>query len=304
MPPAFHVDKAVVVDFGLHGAHLPRQRALSKDKVQFRQNPLIFKQRTRLTGYGVGKLRQYLFDFGLFFPHQAAQIVVDLDNRHRLDKERRAAGGLVVHNARHLRTIFRAHRQHIAPLPHGDERVLQILGHRFGMQIAVQSIADALVGGANFAAHRSQRGAGTVRNFIFRKDRAENFVFQIAHREQRARQIRNVRRFALLFLFVDEHPPHGARGLHQACALQKLLGRQNTAHAGAPNRGADVVKGRNRLYAGARHNRRGLFGFGLQALHGGKVALRHKGRASLLAHLRGSLFHQHFPDLVKLQDSQ
>ena len=51
MPPAFNVDKAVVVDFGLHGAHLPRQRALGKDKVQFRQNPLIFKQRTRLTGY-------------------------------------------------------------------------------------------------------------------------------------------------------------------------------------------------------------------------------------------------------------
>ena len=83
-------------------------------------------------GYGfhlpvhvVGQCHQHAFDLAGFLDDQFAEPVVELHDAHGFDENRGAAGGLIVDHALHLAAVVHAYGDHVSPVPHGDDRILQ-----------------------------------------------------------------------------------------------------------------------------------------------------------------------------------
>lgn len=209
-----------------------------------------------------------------------------------------------MHDARHLRAVLRAHGQHVAPLAHGDDGVLQIARHGAGVQVAVELVADAIVCRADLAAHGGQAGACGVRDLLLGEDGGKDLLLQPAHGVQRARQAHKVRGFRLLrlVLFPDERAADGARGLHQPRAEQKVLGREDSPDLGPGDLRLHVVKGGDGLHARARHERRRLLGLRLHPFDLPDVADGDERGAARLAQARRRPLHKHVPNLIKFQD--
>ena len=99
---------------------------LGKNKVQLCQKLLIGAY---LLGIGSGliaQVRQHGFDLFFLLRFQFPKLIVQLDNGHRLNEQRGACGRLVMDHAGYLAFMFGFYRQTVAPVPHGDDRVLKV----------------------------------------------------------------------------------------------------------------------------------------------------------------------------------
>ena len=122
---AVHVHHALVRHHGLDRFHALRQLGAGEDEVRRAQpvdEPLQLGQ-GRV--HRVGERGQHLEDQRLLLPLDLDQLVVVVDHRLRLHEERRPALAAIVHDAPEARLGAREHRQHVAPVAHGDVALLE-----------------------------------------------------------------------------------------------------------------------------------------------------------------------------------
>ena len=106
-------------------------------------------------------------DLKLFLGRELAQLVVGLDGRHRLDKERHARGGDVVHESRHGALVVCLDRDDIAVRAHGNDRLLQGPGIAGRGDDLLQRVARPRGRRAHIPPDRGEICRGAVRDLIF-----------------------------------------------------------------------------------------------------------------------------------------
>ena len=226
MAAANDFDSALAVDLGLHGEHLPRQRRLGKRKVKLRENRQVVGHRGRIRRHLCGQHPQNPFDLRALAGDELLELVADLHNRHRLHEDRRAGGGLIVHDARHHGAVLLLDRQDIPVAAHGDDRFLQIFGVRRAVDHAVQALAHALVAGAHLAADGKQLRAGAVRNLLLADDRIADGLLHIFERRQARGVCRDHRRASAV---IDQRIAAGARRAQRSADVhQRARGQRRT----------------------------------------------------------------------------
>ena len=80
---------------------------------------------SRIAADRIGQLGQNAGDLLLLGQLKLAPLIVQLDNRDRLDIQRRAAGRLIVNQAANIALVRCLHRHDIAAVAHGNDRLLQ-----------------------------------------------------------------------------------------------------------------------------------------------------------------------------------
>ena len=97
-----------------------------KDEIHLRERRHRGANGLSLVGDVGRQFGQQAEDLLLLGQAQLAQGIVQIDDVQRLDKERDAAAGAIVHDALHASLAIRAHGDDKAPLAPGDERLLEI----------------------------------------------------------------------------------------------------------------------------------------------------------------------------------
>ena len=89
-------------------------------------------------------------------------IVIQVNNRHRFNKQGCAAARLVMHHAGEIIAVFLLNGYYIAVAAHGNKRVLKILLVVGVMQDAVEFFAHAVFGNLYAGTQPCKFGAGAV----------------------------------------------------------------------------------------------------------------------------------------------
>ena len=125
------------------GLQLFRILCLGKNKVEHCQVFQAIDELLAVVGDLGGELVQDASFLIALLQLQLAHGVVQLDDRKRLNKKRRAARGLVVDHGLDLSLEFGAQGDHVASIALGDDRFLELVG-RLG-QVALQARHQAVV---------------------------------------------------------------------------------------------------------------------------------------------------------------
>ena len=118
----------------------------------------------RFVGDEFAQLGEDAADFLLFQQLPFAHGVVLLDDLDRLDKERRAAGRLIVNDAVDLPLVLGTHGNHIAALALRDQRILQVGLNTAALHQSIQRAEQALLSLTQLLAHARQFAAGVIGN--------------------------------------------------------------------------------------------------------------------------------------------
>ena len=183
--PAADVDAALGIEFRRAAVIAARQRRSCEYEVERREQGNIRFDHLDGLRRLFTEVFQNMLDFLRFLTGQLAQIVVQLDDGHRLDKERGTGGGLVVDHARHLRTVFRLDRDAVASAAHRDDVVLEFRRQGGGADHGRQLPVNPLVRIADLPAHVLQRRRGVIGNGLFVRQAAPDLAPQ---RRQRFEQ--------------------------------------------------------------------------------------------------------------------
>ena len=105
---------------------------------------------------------------------QLADIVVQLDNSHRLNEKRGTCGRLVVDHTWNLTFVFGFYRDTVAAVSHGDNGVLKVIAGAAVYQRGQLGV-DAVIGNFHAAAYMHQTGTGVVTDFVLGNDAAADF---------------------------------------------------------------------------------------------------------------------------------
>ena len=140
-----------------------------EDEVKLGHVGRIVLERHQVVRRFPGESREYLLDLLLLLQGQLADLVVEADDGSGLDKERGAAGALVVDDALHLVLVFRLDGDAVAVPAHGYDAVLQIGGQRH-IDHFTQLLVDPAARHADLAAHSSKARARFVRDVLLRED--------------------------------------------------------------------------------------------------------------------------------------
>lgn len=111
----------------LRAVHSERQLALREDERELGYIAVIEREGGLDISARRGQLREYALDLGLFLDFEHTELVVRLDDRHRLDEERRAGRGGVMDKSFHLVSVLDLDRDDIASVSHCDNVFLKIL---------------------------------------------------------------------------------------------------------------------------------------------------------------------------------
>ena len=104
------------------------ERCLGEDHIQLSENLHIPDDLLRIGTEKVGEHHKHALDLPLFLLLQFFQLVVGFHNGHRLDEERRTAGGLPVNQTLYVPAEFLLDGNHKTTVAHGNDLVLQIFG--------------------------------------------------------------------------------------------------------------------------------------------------------------------------------
>ena len=168
------VDVVVIVQHRTGGPHGGCQLRLREDEVEVREDLDVPTDLVRVGHQGAGQGVQNLLDLLLFVGLELTDVIIQLDDAHRLDEERRARRTLVVDHARKARLILGLHRETVATIAHGDDRVLQ--QGTAAVQDTVQCRVDALLQGMLFLTDAEKTGTCVVGDLILREDAADDFL--------------------------------------------------------------------------------------------------------------------------------
>ena len=120
------IHPALDIDLRSDRMHLKSQTGLGEDKVKLRQDITVGLNRISGRRYLQRQRKQDLLHFHLFGRNDALEIVVHVDQRHRLDKHCCATGRLVMQDTGKLVTVFLFDRNHIAIAAHRIKGILKI----------------------------------------------------------------------------------------------------------------------------------------------------------------------------------
>ena len=184
----FQMDFTVFIEDRLKTVHFQTEFPLGENKVQFSHDLKIGFDLRGISTDQTGKTGQNAMDFRFFLTAQFSEIVVQVKNRHGLDKQRSAAGALVVNETGHLIAVLLLYGNNIAVIAYGDDIFLQILILIGIFQQVIQFFTDAVVGTADLAADIRQFGRCAVQNFTVFADGFLNGAFQRIDKDDAAGQ--------------------------------------------------------------------------------------------------------------------
>ena len=160
-------DQSLALGVGLAAVELVGELGLGKDQIQPDQYLVVGVDVVAVLGAVGGELCEDALDLKLFLGRELAQLVVGLDGRHRLDKERHARGGDVVHESRHGALVVCLDRDDIAVRAHGNDRLLQGPGIAGRGDDLLQRVARPRGRRAHIPPDRGEICRGAVRDLIF-----------------------------------------------------------------------------------------------------------------------------------------
>ena len=138
MPRPAQVDAALFPHLRPPRVHGVAQLRPGEDGIQLHQQVVVVQDVLPLGGALAGQNAEDAVDLLLLPGLQFLQFVVGLHHAHRLDEQRRAGGGDVMHQSRQTALALRLHRHDEPPVPLGDQRLLQYLGVGRGGDDALQ----------------------------------------------------------------------------------------------------------------------------------------------------------------------
>ena len=138
------VNASICVEDRAAGIHRKCQCTAGKDKIKIRQNTVIRADLFNILRGLFAETGENDLNFFLFFRIQFFEVVVQFYDCHRLDKQCRTGGGLIVDHPVDLTAVLGFDRNTIAVPAHGDDRILQIGAQRTVHQIC-QSCMNFIV---------------------------------------------------------------------------------------------------------------------------------------------------------------
>ena len=287
-----------VVHFGDAGAHLVPQMRLGEDHIQRHRVVVSGDNRVGERPHQLRQFRQNPVNFLFFLALQDSDGVVGLHHAGRLHEQRRAAGGRVVHQPRHVAAAFRLHRHHIPPVAHGHDGVLQKFLIGAGPNQFVQLLAHAGGRGADFAPDVGQRRRRIVGQLVLGADGSVDLVLQKFIDAQRAEQIfqRRDHPFGVGAPIVQR-----AHGVQQLRHVQQLTHGQHAAGLGTAQRVGAVDQPAERRRAEPAGQLKRVLRLGQAAAHLVQVAAG-RNRPRRIGRVRaGCLAGQPVEDFVQFQ---
>ena len=242
---------AGVIHNGRPGPHFVGQLCLCEDDIQLHQQTVIQIDVLGMSSRLTGQLRQNPLNFLLLLQLQLPQCVVGIHSGHGLHEISRAGGGDIMHQTGNIIFTFGFHGYHIPSLTDGDDGFPKELAVSRRGNNLLKAVPDFSGLNAHMAADvRQFRGCG-VRNFLLRKNRTEDSVFQIfigsQSVEQRIQDCGLVvfRHIALDGSGTAEHSANGEQlfGLEAAAPVRPFQAGRHIAHIGedgVPLSGAKV----------------------------------------------------------------
>ena len=173
MPGLSQLD--IVPQGGLHGPHSGGQLAPGEDGVQGHQQLVVLGDVVLETGTVGGQLRQDTLNLLLLPGLELPQLVVGVDHAHRLDEEGAPGARHVMDQARDVVLVLALDGHHIAPPPHGDDGLLEVLGLVGGDQ-PVEHIPHLARRRPDVAADVRQFRGGGVGDLILAENGAGDLV--------------------------------------------------------------------------------------------------------------------------------
>ena len=143
MPGVAQDDPSIGIQPRRRGPQVEGQPGRGVIEVELPQETVGYGYGLRLLVYMIRQRQQHAFDLAGFLDDQFAKPVVELHDAHGFDENRGAAGGLIVDHALHLAAVIHAYGDHVPPVPHGDDRVLQRPGAGFGLNEPLQPVPRA-----------------------------------------------------------------------------------------------------------------------------------------------------------------
>ena len=177
MPCPAKIYDPVLIEVRHSGIHFSGKLRAGKDEIQRSQHFHV--------GYEIFAVFRCLFTEGskdllnlrLFVSLQLTDVIVQLHDRHGLDKQRGAGGGLVMDHTRHLGAVFGADRDTVTAVTLGDQCVLKILSRRSVDDLRKLGM-DPLLGQMDLPADPAKLGGGVVRDLFFGEDAAADLTAQ------------------------------------------------------------------------------------------------------------------------------
>ena len=243
------------------------------------------------------ELRENALDLRFFLRFQLADLVIRLDRRHRLDKERCTGGRYIVHEARNAALALGLDRNNVAVRARCDDRVLQILCHGRRGDDLLKAVPDTGGRRAHFAADVRKLTARAVGDLILAGDGVYDLVLQKPVRLEHFEKMVDAR----LLLGAHAVGAHGARALQNAGDFQQLARVEHAAHIGAGERTAHIAQARERRAALVHHHILGGARLGEQPFDLRAVNARHKSDRLRLCRLGHRLSCEHFQHRRKLK---
>ena len=185
MPCLAETDTPFRVEYRGGAVHIHGKARPGKDKIKV-GHQLHVQQDLFCMSRGLSAQRgQDGFDLFLFLQLQLPDVVVELHDRHRLDKECCAGGGLVVDHAGDLVFIFCFDGDTVPAAAHGDDGILKIIA-RASVYDGIQLCVDPVIGIPDGSADMGKTGTCVIAHLILREDASPDLRGERGERLERA----------------------------------------------------------------------------------------------------------------------
>ena len=246
-----------LVDLRRTGVVAEGQPRLGEDKVQLAQHLVVGFDAVRIVRHIRAQFRENALDFRLFLALKHLDLVVSIHDLRRLDEQRRARGGDIVHHARHIAAVLALDRDDKSSVALGDQALLQEL--RIGRRgdDVIERLAHARVLLAHLTSDICQLGGRRVGDLLLADDRAVDLLLEIPVGMDAGEILIQRGRLALLLLLLavlaDLH-----RRMQQGRDVQQFAGAEHTAAVGTAERGADLADAAECRCSARRHHFLGI----------------------------------------------
>ena len=232
-----------VADLGRRRIELDRELGAREREVEQRERVEARIDLGRGGRGRVGELAQHARDLALHLELGALVLVVELDERLRLDEQRGSRTRGVVHDAADLAAAVGAHRQHIAVVAHGEVVVRERAADVRVAQDPREAIGEARGELVGLAARGGQRGGGLVADPALRVETARDLALELGVLGQELREIGEPRR--RVRALADE-AARLAQPRERLRDPDQLLARERPAAARAPERLRGIARAAER----------------------------------------------------------
>ena len=206
-----------------------------------------------------------------------------------------------MHQALYHGAVFRLDRQHIPVVSHRNDRILQRLLQRGGVNHLVQLVPDPVLCASQMPPDIHQFAACPVGNFILGNNSIRNVLFYASGNKKPFR-FRTQERGVLPLR--HQRVLGGAACPQQLCHIQQHAGAQASAFLADHQCRLHIRERDHRMASRVLQDHRCFFCFRLQGLHGGQFVRRLQLPAFFRSGRRQGAFRQELADPGKFQHPQ